>query len=124
MTNSRNNIFINGLRIYAFHGVMQQERQVGGWFRVSVSVDCDFTKAMQTDSVEDTVSYAELLNIVQQEMAKPSQLLEHVAGRMAKEITSRFAEVTTARITLTKENPPMGANCEGAGVEVEVRNDK
>lgn len=124
MMNSRNNIFINGLRIYAFHGVMQQERQVGGWFRVSVSVDCDFTKAMQTDSVEDTVSYAELLNIVQQEMAKPSQLLEHVAGRMAKEITSRFAEVTTARITLTKENPPMGANCEGAGVEVEVRNDK
>lgn len=116
-------IFLDKVRLYAFHGVAEQERQVGGWFTVSVSVEYDYGKAMATDSVDDTVSYADLLEVVKREMAQPSRLLEHVAGRIAQAIVDVFPAVETVWISVTKENPPMGANCEGAGVELEVRSD-
>lgn len=122
MTNS-SFIFLNNVRLYAFHGVAGQERRVGGWFRVSVSTQYDFSKAMDTDNVEDTISYADLLQVVEREMAQPSQLLEHVAGRIARAIIDDFPAVETVRISVTKENPPMGANCDGAGVELEMRKD-
>ena len=113
-------IFLTGVRLYAFHGVMEQERRVGGWFTVSLRVGYDFSKAMETDCVADTISYADLLLVVKREMAHPSQLLEHVAGRIARAVVSEFKAVETVRVTVVKENPPMGACCDGAGVEVEM----
>lgn len=113
-------IFLNNVRLYAFHGVMEQERRVGGWFTVSVRVQYDFSRAMETDNVSDTLSYADLLQVVKREMAQPSQLLEHVAGRIARAVTSEFRGVEAVKVTLVKQNPPMGANCDGAGVEVEI----
>lgn len=118
VTESR--IFIDGVRLYAFHGVMEQERRVGGWFRVSVRVHYNICKAMETDEVADTLSYAELCQLVKTQMAQPSRLLEHVAGRMANAVMERFPEATEVELSLTKENPPMGVNCEGAGVELHL----
>lgn len=117
-------IFLNNVRLYAFHGVAEQERRVGGWFTVSVRVHFNIYKAMETDRVEDTISYADVLEVVKREMAHPSQLLEHVAGRIARAIIAEFPGVERVRLSLTKENPPMGANCDGAGVEVEVMSDQ
>ena len=56
--------------------------------------------------------------MVQREMDVPSQLLEHVAGRIAKAIVAVFPEVTSVYLELIKRNPPMGADCDGAGVEI------
>ena len=81
-------------------------------------------KAMQTDDVADTVSYAELCDLIRKEMAVPSRLLEHVVGRMAESIFLRYPEVSALDLSLTKENPPMGVDCAGAGVEVHLINDK
>lgn len=91
-------------------------------YKVSVSVDFDFTKATLTDSVSDTISYADILDIVKREMAIPSGLLEHVAGRIANAIFCRLPQVSAASVTVIKENPPMGADCGGAGVSLDWRN--
>ena len=112
-------IYIDRLRLYAFHGVMPQERRVGGWFVISVRVHYSIARAMTSDEVDDTLNYAQLCQLIEAEMAKPSKLLEHVAGRVANAIFAQFPSVT-----LMKENPPMGANCEGAGVELHLINDK
>ena len=119
MTLLRSSIFIDRLRLYAFHGVEEQERRVGAWFTVSLRVQYDITKAMETDSVSDTLSYADVLQVVKREMAQPSRLLEHVAGRMARALISEFQGVEAVSVKLTKQNPPMHANCDGAGVELE-----
>ena len=117
-------IFIAGLRMRACHGVLPQERIVGGDFEVSLSVEYDITRAMATDDVADTLSYADLSELVRREMAVPSNLLEHVAGRIAKTIIERWPQVQSVSLSITKLNPPMGADCDGAGVELHLINDK
>lgn len=116
-------IFIDDLRLHAFHGVMEQERNVGGEFTVSLRVHYNIGEAIETDNVADTLNYADLCEVVRQQMAQPSALLEHVAGRIAKAVFQRFPEASALQLRLVKQNPPMGADCEGAGVELEVEND-
>ena len=117
----KSSIFVNSLRLYAFHGVLPQERQVGGEFTVDLRVHYNIYKAMETDRVENTISYADLCDIVKREMAIPSALLEHVAGRIVKAILQTYPSVEDVKVKLTKVNPPMGADCSGAGVEIEAR---
>ena len=111
-------IELKDLRFYAYHGVLPQERRVGGWFRVTLRVGYDWSRAMKTDLVDDTLNYAELYQLVDREMAVPSQLLEHVAGRIAQAVESHHPDITSIDLWVTKENPPMGAECQGATVEL------
>ena len=120
MTLSGGYISLRNVRFHAFHGVLPQERQVGGDFMVTVRVGYPLERAMETDNVDDTLDYAALYALVKKEMAEPSELLEHVVGRIVKAITASFPKVTSVDLELTKLNPPMGADCEGAAVEVHV----
>ena len=113
-------IFLNSVRFYAFHGVMPQEQKVGGEFLVDLCVGYPINKAMDTDEVEDTLNYAELYALVKHEMEIPSRLLEHVAGRISRAIQERFPKVSSIDLKITKKNPPMGADCDGAGVHVVI----
>lgn len=124
MRNDRGYIRLEGLRIHAFHGVLPQERAVGADFRIDLRVGYPLSEAMQSDDVKDTLNYAELYEIVRGEMAVPSQLLEHVAGRIAKAIEAAFPQITSIDLVLTKLNPPMGAHSDGASVEIHLINDK
>lgn len=117
-------ILLEELHFHAFHGVMPQESKVGGDFLLSLRLGYDISKAMQTDRVEDTLNYAEVYAVVKEEMEKPSALLEHIAGRIADALAAHFPQVTTIDLTLVKKNPPMGADCKGAGVELHLINDK
>ena len=109
-------ICLHEVRFYAFHGVMPQERSVGGEFFVSVKVGYPLEKAMISDDVADTLNYAELYELVKKEMMQPSGLLEHVMGRIVEAIEKAFPEVTSVEVKIKKVNPPMGSDCKGAEV--------
>ena len=115
-------IFLSNARFYAFHGVMLQETKVGGEFLVDLRVGYPIADAMQSDEVADTLNYAELYQLVKREMEIPSNLLEHVAGRIARAIGEQFPKVSSIHLKITKKNPPMGADCDGAGVELRIEN--
>lgn len=117
-------IFLRDVRLMAFHGVDPQETAVGGDFVVNLRVGYDFSRAMATDDVGDTLSYADLYDIVKREMGVPSKLLEHVAGRIAAAVVEYSPAIRSVDLTVTKVNPPMGADCGGAGVEIHLINDK
>ena len=117
-------IILRNVRFHAFHGVMPQERKVGADFLVNLRVGYPLEQAMQSDEVGDTLNYAALYEVVKAEMMQPSNLLEHVAGRIAEAIVKHFSQVTSIDLELTKQNPPMGADCDGAGVEIHLINDK
>lgn len=117
-------IYINDLRFHAFHGVMPQERLTGNDYSVDLRVGYDVSSAMLSDHVNDTVNYATLYEIVRQEMSVPSQLVERVAYRIADRISRRYPDVTRMDVRVTKLNPPLGADCHGAGVELHLINDK
>ena len=117
-------ITINGLRFHAYHGVLPQERLTGNDYLINLRVRCSIEKAMHTDSVEDTLNYATVYEAVASEMMIPSNLLEHVAGRIGTHLLDMFPEIKDIDLSITKLNPPMGADCTGAGVEVHLINDK
>ena len=117
-------IRLEKLRFRAFHGVLPQERTVGGDFEVTLRIGYPWQQAMESDKVGDTLDYAAVYRLVQAEMALPSQLLEHVAGRIVKALLRDFPQIISVDLWLTKVTPPMGADSEGAGVELHLINNK
>lgn len=117
-------IYLRNVRFHAFHGVLPQEGIVGNDYLVNLALDYDFSSAMKTDDLQGTLNYAEVYQKVREEMAVPSKLLEHVAGRIAHRLFSDFPEIQKLQLSITKVNPPMGADSDGAGVEVVLTNDK
>lgn len=117
-------ISLTGLRFHAYHGVMPQERSVGNDYVVDVRIKIDVSKAMRSDKVNDTLDYSEVYRIVCQEMKVPSNLLECVAYRIGDSIGRRFLLVDAIDVKVTKLNPPIEADCDGASVELHLINDK
>ena len=113
-------VFVKNIRLHAFHGVMPQERITGNDYLVSVSADCPLAAAAESDSVDDTLNYAHIYNIVKEEMALQANLVEHVAGRIGRRVLAEFPLADNVRVEVVKLNPPMGAACDGAGVELTV----
>lgn len=120
----RSSIYLRKLRFHAYHGVLPQEQTVGNDYEMDVEIGYDFTHALRTDDLADTISYADVYLVVAEEMKKPSRLLEHVVGRIARRLLAGYPQIETLDLSLTKLNPPFGADCEGAGVAVHLKNDK
>lgn len=118
MTLDNSYICLNGLRFHAFHGVMEQETMVGNDYIVDLRMGYDVEKAMKSDNVEHTLNYATAYNIVREEMKTSSQLIENVAYRIAKKLEKSFPDIQSIDIRVTKTNPPMGADGNGATVEL------
>lgn len=113
-------ISLRRLRFHARHGVLPQERVVGNDYEVTVSMTADVSRALDTDDVADTLNYAEAYEVVSEQMAVPSRLIEHVAGRIAKALLSRFALASSVEVSVVKLNPPIGAHCDGAEVRIKM----
>ena len=112
-------IELNGMHFYACHGVLPREREEGGDFIVDFSCAYDISKAVETDSLEDTLNYAAVYTIIAREMAEPSCLLEHVAGRIAKSLREAFPELTGFKVKVTKLNPPVNGPADSSSVTIE-----
>ena len=86
-------IYLQDLRFHAYHGVEAQERIVGNDYLMDVRLQYPVDQAMLSDNVLDTVNYADVYRVLEQEMQVPSNLLERVAYRIADRIFRRFAFV-------------------------------
>lgn len=117
----RMTIIIDRQRVFARHGVLPQEQAVGAYFYVSLEVEVSDCAAMQSDELGDTVSYARLAALVNQEMEKSSKLLENVAWRISNAILSESKTIIRVKTRVVKENPPMGIECMGAGIELTLQ---
>lgn len=109
-------VYIDNLRVHAYHGVLKQEQTVGNDYMINVKVGYPWQQAMVTDDVNDTLNYAILADLITDEMAKPLQLLEAVAGRIVGQIKERFSEVTSITLNIKKINPPINHDTDGCGV--------
>ena len=114
-------IRMEGMKFYAFHGVLPQENLVGANYYIDLKLKTDFTRAAETDELAGTVSYADIHTVVKEEMKIPSKLLEHVCQRIARRLFHDFPTIETIDISLFKENPPMGACAKRVGVEASYR---
>jgi len=116
-------ITVKRIKVYACHGVSPQERTVGADFYVTVVAQVEVeASAWRDDQLEGTADYSRFVSIVRREMSVPSQLLEHVASRIASAILSECQSVQKVSVTIEKENPPLGVLCEGISVKMEQSN--
>lgn len=111
-------IFLKEIRCYAYHGVAPQENLIGNEYVIDLKLKVDISQASQTDEVADTVSYADVHELIKAEMAIPSKLLEHVGGRIAAKLLEAFPAIEEIELRLSKRNPPMGADIDAAGIEL------
>ncbi len=100
-------IVLDTMRFHAFHGVMQHEKQVGNEFEVSLTLEVDVTAAVESDRLADTINYADLYALVKAEMAIPSELIEHVGGRILKRVKVEYPRVLRLEVRVAKLHPPV-----------------
>ncbi len=50
-------VFVNGLVLHAYHGVMQHEAEAGQTFRLDLKLVIDLAGASRSDMLQHTVSY-------------------------------------------------------------------
>ncbi len=108
------------MRFYTYHGVLPQEREMGGEYRLSLLLYIDTKDAHQAlyhDDLAGTVNYAEVYDLVRCEMQRPTQLLEALAARIAHSLLRHFSLLRQVDVKVTKCMPPI-AGFDGQGVSI------
>lgn len=103
-------IKVKNIRVYAYHGCLDEEGKIGSEYRVDLSVKADLKKSAKSDKLVDTVDYVHLNKIVKEEMAIRTKLLETVADKILDRILQEIPLVKKATVDVSKINPPIGGN--------------
>lgn len=100
-------IELEGMEFKAYHGCLEQEKVRGNAFVVDFKGEMDLSAAAESDDLNDTLNYADIYEIVSDEMSVPSELLENVAGRIVKAIEKRFPQLVSFSVRVSKKRPPV-----------------
>ena len=96
-------IVLENIKIYAFHGCMKEETRIGSDYIINLKVKADLQDAAISDQLEDAVNYVDLLKIVNEEMAINSKLLEHVAERIVSRVLRSMIMVKIFQVKVAKK---------------------
>ena len=111
-------IHIHTIRLYAYHGCLPEERKIGSDYAVDLKVGADLDLASKSDQLEDTVDYVEMHRIVREEMAIPSNLLEHVGKRIIDRVLDEMHAVSEVEVKVSKCNPPIIGDVKSVSVSL------
>jgi 7,8-dihydroneopterin aldolase/epimerase/oxygenase len=114
----RHSINVEGIKLYSYHGCLEEEARIGGNYIVDVYMTLDFTEAAETDNLQATVDYCRVYEIAKAEMAIRSKLLEHVCLRIHQRMRAEFPQLATLHVRVTKLVPPMNGDVERTSVEI------
>ncbi len=103
-------IQVNNIKLYSYHGCLDEEAMIGSWYKIDVEVEADLSKSVITDELSHTVDYVQLKRIVKIEMSIRSKLLEVVAKRILDRMFLELKLITKATVSVAKINPPIGGN--------------
>ena len=114
-------ITVEGIRVFAYHGHLPEEAVLGGHFIVNVWVEADTTEVEKTDDLNDTVDYVKIIEIVKQQMAIRSNMIEHPAKRIVDAILP-LHKVQKVTVEVEKIQPPIDASFDKISVTTEGEN--
>ncbi len=112
-------IKLKNIRTFSYHGCLVEESKIGSDYRIDLEVKTDLRKSCISDKLADTVDYVLLNQIVEEEMAIRSELLEHVANRIIVRVFAEAASVSYIMVGVSKINPPIGGDVEAVTIELE-----
>jgi 7,8-dihydroneopterin aldolase/epimerase/oxygenase len=112
-------VFVTGLALHAYHGVMQHEAKVGQTFQLDLVLDIDLTGASRSDKLADTVGYDQVVDVASSSFcARRYRLVEAAAGAVAEAVLDRFPTVLSVRVTVHKPHAPIAATFADVGVTI------
>ena len=113
-------ILLEGMLFYGYHGVNPEEQSLGQRFVVDVSVTADLREAGQTDNLETTISYSAIYKRIRPIVeTERFQLLEALAEAIATAIFSDFDRALSATVAVRKPGVAIkGSILEAAGVRI------
>jgi 7,8-dihydroneopterin aldolase/epimerase/oxygenase len=112
-------VFVTGLALHAYHGVMQHEAKVGQTFGLDLVLDIDLTGASRSDKLADTVGYDQVVDVASKAFcARRYRLVEAAAGAVAEAALDRFPTVMSVRVTVHKPHAPIAATFADVGVTI------
>ncbi len=115
----KHKIEVNGIKLYAFHGCLEEEARIGGHYVVDVTIITDFSEAANTDDLSKTVDYVYVNAIVKEEMAIRSKLIETVGQRILSRIKTELIGVLELSVKITKLTPPINGDVDSVAIVIE-----
>jgi len=110
-------IFINGLVLHAYHGVMPHEGKVGQPFILDLALDIDLAQAAKSDKVADTISYDQVVRTASDAFTtRRYKLIEAAGAAVADAVLAAYARVEQVRVTVRKPHAPVAAVFTDVGV--------
>jgi len=112
-------VFVSGLALHAYHGVMQHEAKVGQTFQLDLVLDIDLAEASRSDKLAHTVGYDQVVDVASHAFCgRRYRLVEAAAGAVAEAVLERFARVSAVRVTVHKPHAPIAATFADVGVTI------
>lgn len=112
-------IIIQGLRLYAYHGVNPEEKIDGQMFFLDITCALSLCVPCATDCVDDTVSYAKILKTARSAfLSQKFDLLETAAETVAKSVLDAFSAIKEIIVRVRKPEAPIKADFEYVAVEI------
>lgn len=104
-------IQLANLKFFSFHGIYEEEKNLGTNFEVNASIS--FQPDEKISTLQQTVDYVAMYNIIKQRMAIPTALLETLAQDLALKIYEYDNRIKSITVKVEKKNPPI-SNMEGS----------
>jgi dihydroneopterin aldolase len=117
-------IHLEGVKLYAYHGCMEEESRIGSDYEVELMIWADLKKSAESDHLKDTVDYVLLNRVVAEEMAIRAKLLEVVAQRIITRVFKDEPRVKKAQVKVTKMSPPINGDVERVSVILKEKRKK
>jgi dihydroneopterin aldolase len=112
-------VFVSGLALHAYHGVMQHEAKIGQTFTLDLELEIDLSEASRSDRIAHTVGYDQVVAVASQAFcSRRYRLVEAAAGAVAKAVLDTFAAVASVRVTVHKPHAPIAATFADVGVSI------
>ncbi|MGH8958420.1 MAG: dihydroneopterin aldolase [Acidimicrobiia bacterium] len=112
---------LTGIEVFAHHGVLPEEKQIGQKFLVDLDIEVDLGAAGKSDNLTDTIDYGDLAEKVHQLVAGARwNLIEKVAEETANLVLS-VPSVRAVAVTVHKPNAPIAVDFADVSVTIDRR---
>lgn len=105
---SSTRITIKNAQYYAYHGVKEEERKLGGKYEVDLIMDYDAKSAIVRDDVNYALNYEIAMYCISEVMTGDSySLIETIANEILNSVVEKFEFLQKATVKVRKINAPM-----------------
>lgn len=116
-----NIITVKNIKLYAYHGCLEEEAKIGGHYLVNVKLHTDFLEAAKKDDLRKTIDYVMVNKIVKEEMAIRSKLIEEVGYRILKRFEKKLQNLKEVHLEIVKLCPPINGDVESVSIIFEEK---